>query len=196
MDGWRLLSHPLRSRILAHLRLHGAATSADLARALGTNTGVTSYHLRVLGEAELVEDTGLGNAKTRLWAASEAAPDPNAVTTRFADDGPVGDADSADDGDDVEDLADALWLAHDHVDLLAGRAHTWVDGAQAWPPVWQDECGVRDDAVLVSEEQLAALRAELDAVLARYRRIGAGTPGARRVGAWTALIPLDPLRRG
>ncbi len=193
MDGWRLLSHPLRSRILAHLRLHGAATSADLARALGTNTGVTSYHLRVLGEAGLTEDTGLGNAKTRLWAAAEAEHDPNAVTTRFVDDGSA--PDDADETDDVADLADALWLAHDHVDLLAGRAHAWVDGADAWPPVWQDECGVRDDAVLVSEEQLAALRAELDAVLARYRRIGAGTPGARRVGAWTVLTPLDPLRR-
>lgn len=195
MDGWRLLSHPLRSRILAHLRLHGAATSADLARALGSNTGVTSYHLRVLGEAGIVEDTGLGNAKTRLWAAAEVDDDPHAVVTRYADAGPPSDAED-DDGDDTDDLADALWLAHDHVDLLAGRAHTWVDGAGDWPPVWQDECGVRDDAVLVSEEQLAALRAELDAVLARYRRIGAGTPGARRVGAWTALLPLDPLRRG
>lgn len=46
--------------------------------------------------------------------------------------------------------------------------------------------------MLVGEEQLTALRAELDEVVARYRRIGAGTPGARRVTAYTALLPVDP----
>ncbi|MGO1167099.1 MAG: winged helix-turn-helix domain-containing protein, partial [Janibacter sp.] len=51
---WRLLAHPLRSRILAHLRLHGGATAADLARALSSNTGASSYHARVLAEAGLV----------------------------------------------------------------------------------------------------------------------------------------------
>ena len=53
---WRLLAHPLRSRILAHLRLHGGATAADLARALSSNTGATSYHTRVLAEAGLVTE--------------------------------------------------------------------------------------------------------------------------------------------
>mgnify|MGYP007123797958 CR=1 FL=1 len=38
--------------------------------------------------------------------------------------------------------------------------------------------------------RLAALRAELGAVLERYRRRGAGTPGARRVSAVVALTPL------
>ena len=70
-DRWRTLAHPLRSRLLAHLRLHGAASGAELARELGTNTGATSYHLRVLEDAGLVEDTGLGNAKTRVWAIAE-----------------------------------------------------------------------------------------------------------------------------
>ena len=74
-DAWRLLAHPLRSRILAHLRLHGGATAAELARALGTNTGATSYHVRVLESAGLVEDTGLGNAKTRVWAIADDESD-------------------------------------------------------------------------------------------------------------------------
>lgn len=176
---WRLLAHPLRSRILAHLRLHGGSTAADLARALGTNTGATSYHTRVLAEAGLVEDTGLGDGRSRVWAASEE-DEGSGVDTSVA----------VSAIDDAEDLADALWLAHDLVDHHAQRQHAWIDAQVAWPLVWQEECGIDDGEVLVDETQLTALRAELRAVLERYRRRGAGTPGARRVTAVVALTPL------
>ncbi|YAL83948.1 winged helix-turn-helix domain-containing protein [Dermacoccaceae bacterium W4C1] len=185
-NSWRVLAHPLRSRILAHLRLHGGSTSAELARALDTHTGATSYHVRVLAEAGLVEDTGLGNAKTRIWAA----------TDRDGDDGSDLQAQQADPALDGEAAEMDDWLAHDYLDHFARRGHDWVRDRHRFPPVFQDECGLHDDPVLVSEEQLAALRAELDAVLARYRRIGAGTPGARRVAAYTALVPVDPPASG
>lgn len=178
-QSWRLLAHPLRSRIVAHLRLHGGSTSAELARALSTHTGATSYHLRTLAAAGLVEDTGLGNAKTRVWALPDTEEDDDDLVVTSLD---------------AETAQDDLWLAHDHVEHLSARAHAWVDGQAAWPPVWQDECGVRDSAVLVDEEQLAALNAELAAVLERYRRIGAGTPGARRVAVSTWMHPLDQRR--
>jgi DNA-binding transcriptional ArsR family regulator len=177
---WRLLAHPLRSRIVAHLRLHGGATATELASALGTHTGATSYHVRVLAQAGLVEDTGLGNAKTRVWALAD--PDDE------EDDADDLAADVPDDPDD--DSSD--WLAHDYIDHFAEKAHAFVDRAHDWEPVWQEECGLHDAQVLVSEEQLTALRAELSEVLERYRRIGAGTPGARRVATYTALLPVDP----
>lgn len=180
--GWRVFAHPLRSRIVAHLRLHGGATSADLARALGTHTGATSYHLRVLARAGLVEDTGLGDGRSRVWALAE---DDRDADEPFVTAAPV----------DEDDAAMAGWLAHDYVDHFTARAHTWVDGQHDWAPVWQDECGLQDAPVLVSEEQLTALRAELDEVLTRYRRIGAGTPGARRVAAYTALLPVEGASR-
>ena len=176
---WRLLAHPLRSRILAHLRLHGGTTSADLARSLGTNTGATSYHTRVLADAGLVVDTGLGDGRSRVWAAAEEetdeGPDQTVAVSAI---------------DDADDLADALWLAHDLVDHHAQRQHAWIDAQVSWPLVWQEECGLLDREVLVDETQLAALRTELGAVLDRYRRRGAGTPGARRVTAVVALTPL------
>lgn len=181
-DTWRLLAHPLRSRILAHLRLHGGATAAELARALGSNTGATSYHSRVLAEAGLVVDTGLGDGRSRVWAAAEddEEDDLDAVAVSTIS--------------DADELADALWLAHDHVDHHAQRLHGWIDTQVSWPLVWQEECGLDEREVLVDETQLAALRAELGAVLDRYRRRGAGTPGARRV---TAVVGLTPLpRRG
>ncbi|KRE35810.1 ArsR family transcriptional regulator [Janibacter sp. Soil728] len=176
---WRLLAHPLRSRILAHLRLHGGSTAAELARALGTNTGATSYHARVLAQAGLVEDTGLGDGRSRVWAAAQA-DERDGVDTSVA----------VSAIDDADELADALWLAHDVVDHHAQRQHSWIDAQVAWPLVWQEECGIDDREVLVDETQLAALRTELGAVLDRYRRRGAGTPGARRVTAVVALTPL------
>ncbi len=178
-QAWRLLSHPLRSRILAHLRLHGAATASELARALSSNTGATSYHARVLEDAGLIADTGLGDGRSRVWAAADDAGDEGPDTTV-----------AVSTIDDADELADALWLAHDHADHHAGRLHSWIDQQVSWSTVWQEECGLDEREVLVDETQLAALRAELDAVLDRYRRRGAGTPGARRVTAAVGLIPL------
>ena len=179
-DRWRTLAHPLRSRLLAHLRLHGAASGAELARELGTNTGATSYHLRVLEDAGLVEDTGLGDGRSRMWAASETDDDGSPTTTRVAT--------------EDDDPETAAWLAHDYVDLCAQRNHAWIDGADAWPAGLIDECGLKDDLVIVTTDQLAALRSEIDAVVARYRRAGGGTPGALRVAVWSSLLPVDRPR--
>ena len=66
----RVLAHPLRSRIVAALRRDGPATSTTLAQVLATNSGATSYHLRKLESVGLVEDTGEGEGKRRLWRAS------------------------------------------------------------------------------------------------------------------------------
>lgn len=180
-DAYRVLAHPVRSRILAHLRLHGGSTATELAQALSTHTGATSYHVRVLAEAGLVEDTGLGNAKTRVWAIADVEDD---------DDAAVDALELLDD----EEADDARWLEHDYLNHTLERAHAWVDTQAAWPPVWQEECRAFDSQVLVSEEQMTALRADLEALLARYRRIGAGTPGARRVMISVTPIPLDLQR--
>lgn len=56
----KALAQPRRQRMLQHLTLHGPATSATLARALGLNTGSTSYHLRELARYGFVEETGAG----------------------------------------------------------------------------------------------------------------------------------------
>src|SRR6478672_13215701 len=66
----KVLAHPLRSRLLSRLRVGGPATATDLATALGTNSGATSYHLRKLESVGLVHDTEEGEGKRRLWRAS------------------------------------------------------------------------------------------------------------------------------
>lgn len=171
----RTLAHPLRSRLLSHLRLHGPATATDLAAALGTNSGATSYHLRRLEAVGLVRDTEEGEGKRRLWAAATDHHFP--VPSDFQGD---------------EDSETALaWLTRDYVRHFAEQAERWIDASSSWPADWQDACGLADDAVLVTAEQLAALRDDLVAVVDRYRRIGQGNPDAKRVAVYTFAYALD-----
>lgn len=178
----RTLAHPLRSRILAELRVHGQATATELAVALGTHTGATSYHLRRLEEVGLVEDTGTGAGRRRVW---RAAPLPAAtVALGWAEDEPL-----------EEDDAQAVdWLAQDYLAHFGDRAQAWLRQRADWESTWQEVCGLEDHAVQVSAEQATAMRAELLEVLERYRRVGQGNPQARRVVVYTCALPVDPRR--
>jgi DNA-binding transcriptional ArsR family regulator len=65
---WRAMSHPLRREMLRHLSEHGPANSTTLAEALGESTGTTSYHLRVLAEAGVIEEVpDAANGRERWW---------------------------------------------------------------------------------------------------------------------------------
>lgn len=174
-ESLRVLAHPLRSRLLGQLRMGGPATATDLAATLDTNSGATSYHLRKLESVGLVEDTGEGEGKRRLWRAASRAH--SWFPSQFAGN---------------EDAETALnWLSHDVVRHFGERYEKWLDVSMAWPVEWQDACGGSDDMVLVTHEQLAEMRDEIWAVVARYRRVGQGNPRARRIAAHTYLYPLD-----
>lgn len=176
----RVLAHPLRSRLLAQLRVHGAATATELAAALETNTGATSYHLRQLAEVGLIEDSGEGSGRRRLWRA---------VATGAAE-ASVGIPDVGD-AEDPDDQAAADWLARDYLEHFTDRAGHWLDARADWPAPWRPVLGLEDHLVLVTAEQMTALREELVEVLERYRRLGQGNPRAKRVSVYTCALPVD-----
>ena len=65
---WKAMSHPLRREMLRYLGEHGTASSTTLAEALGESTGTTSYHLRVLADAGVIEEVpGQTNGRERWW---------------------------------------------------------------------------------------------------------------------------------
>ncbi|NLG21026.1 MAG: helix-turn-helix transcriptional regulator [Actinomycetales bacterium] len=177
----RVLAHPLRSRLLAELRVHGAATATELATALETNTGATSYHLRQLAEVGLIEDSGEGTGRRRVWRAVAAAGAPE-VSAGIQDGDPA----------DPDDLAAADWLARDYLEHFTDRAGDWLDAQADWPAPWHPVLGLEDHLVLVTAEQMTALREELVEVLERYRRLGQGNPQAKRVSVYTCALPVDP----
>jgi DNA-binding transcriptional ArsR family regulator len=175
-----MLAHPLRSRLLDELRLSGPATATTLAAVLDTNSGATSYHLRKLAQVGLVVDSGEGGGRRRLWNAS--------TESRPRDDRP------GDDSDDADARAALAWLARDYLGLFNDRAEQWLDTQDRWPPQWREQVGLSDRLVQVTPGQLSALRADLDAVLERYRRVGAGNPDAKRVSVYVCPLLVDSPR--
>ncbi|MCX4765438.1 helix-turn-helix domain-containing protein [Streptomyces sp. NBC_01275] len=80
----KALAQPRRQRMLEHLTLHGPATSATLARALGLNTGSTSYHLRELARYGFVEETDEKPGRgTGRQAEGEHRAEPSAHRERW-----------------------------------------------------------------------------------------------------------------
>lgn len=171
----RVLAHPLRSRLLSRLRVAGPATATDLATALGTNTGATSYHLRRLEAVGLVTDTGEGEGKRRLWRATTVAHGWHRST--FADD------------EDAEVALD--WLERSYVRQVATGAEAWLDAVGDWPAEWADATGLNDTVVTVTSAQLRALTEELRAVTERYRTAPTDDPDARQVKVSLLTHPVD-----
>lgn len=171
----KVLAHPLRSRLLSTLRRGGPATATDLATALGTNSGATSYHLRKLESVGLVADTGEGEGKRRLWRA--ATESHQFEPSDFAGD---------------EDSETALnWLVRDYTRHFAEQFEKWLDVEAAWPAAWRDAAGMNDSYVIATPAQLVAMKEEIDEVIARYRRVGQGNPAARRLAVYNVTYPLD-----
>lgn len=171
----KVLAHPLRSRLLSALRVDGPATATALAARLSTNSGATSYHLRKLESVGLVSDNGEGEGKRRLW---QAATDFHTwEASDFAGD---------------EDSETALnWLVRDYARHFSEKFEQWLDVQETWPVEWRDAAGMSDNFVVATPEQVEQLKAELDELLLRYRRVGQGNPKARRLAVYYAAYPLD-----
>jgi DNA-binding transcriptional ArsR family regulator len=82
----RALAHPLRLQLLELLSAEGPATASQLARRLGESSGSTSYHLRALHRAGMVEEAEQRNARERWWQRSPDRPAiPNSVPRDASD---------------------------------------------------------------------------------------------------------------
>jgi predicted ArsR family transcriptional regulator len=176
----RTLAHPLRARLLSALRTDGAATATGLARRLGTNTGATSYHLRALAGVDLVvEESGRGTGKERWWRAAQDAHGWLEADLQQA-------------GPDAR--AAASWLRGHYWRQFAEAAAAWELERERWPLAWREQLTTDDALVHVDADELAALQAELHALLHRYHRPGRDGAGTRTVAIHVSALPLHPDR--
>ena len=82
----RALAHPLRLQLLQVLHAEGPATASQLGRRLGESSGATSYHLRALHRAGMVEEAEQRNARERWWQRTpERLIIPNSVPPEASD---------------------------------------------------------------------------------------------------------------
>jgi DNA-binding transcriptional ArsR family regulator len=153
----RVLAHPLRTRLLGLLRIDGPATATTLARALDTNTGATSYHLRKLAEVGLVEESpGEGTRRERVWrpahdvhawSVSDFAGDPDAEAARE-------------------------WLESEYFSIFLDNARRWAEASPTWPVEWRDAADSSDAVLWATPEELTELGREIRAVVERHQAAG------------------------
>ena len=170
----RVLSHPLRARILGALRLEGPATASQLGRRLGESSGSTSYHLRQLARFGLVEDVADQVSKRdRVWRARHAltAIDPQ----RF-----VGDAQ-----EDLLDEFSAMQLSR-----LVGQAERWQQQRRAAAPAWVSAAGFSDAMVRLSPRACAELPDRLDALLRELEESSRDEPTTSWVSVFLGALPV------
>jgi DNA-binding transcriptional ArsR family regulator len=138
----KALAHPLRIGMLGILRANGPATSSDLARHLGTNSGATSYHLRQLERhGFVVEVPDIGTTRQRFW---KAAHDYSILERSQMGE----DADAVDLIDEVMRLGSRLREA---------EVAEWIGSQDDWGTEWTDASASDDYLLQLSPDELAEL---------------------------------------
>jgi predicted ArsR family transcriptional regulator len=150
------LAHPLRSRLLASLRVDGPGTASTLGERLGESSGATSYHLRVLAQHGFVEeDRTRGRGRERWWRSAHDAtswrPD------RFRD--------------DPDAQAAEQWLAGDAVRNGMERLDRWIARRPSADLDWVAASEESDYRLTMTAPQLRSLMEELHEVVLRHREL-------------------------
>jgi DNA-binding transcriptional ArsR family regulator len=176
----RGIAHPVRVRMLSLLRTEGPATASGLARALGLNTGATSYHLRMLAEHGFIAEVpDKGSRRERWW---QAAHD-NTLVSKDALKG-------GGDGDGSAFLRSIAQVAADNI----VRA---VDARPGLSEEWRDAEEFSDYLFRLTPAETKVLVQELHRVLKRRSsREGKAPEGAARVAVQFQVIasPDEPTR--
>lgn len=148
------LSHPLRRRFLDVLHVHGAATSSSIAGRTDQTVANVSHHMRVLHASGLVEEVPelARTRRERWWRLT--SPSVRWSTQDFTDD-PAGLA--------VAQTAQSLNLEQ-HVD----HVRAWFAAAPGEQSTWADSAFSTDKWLHLTPTELAALSAELIALLDRW----------------------------
>lgn len=147
----RALAHPVRLAVLERLQRHGPATATQLSPHVGATPSVTSWHLRHLAGFGLVRDAEAGaDRRERRWEAV-------ARGYRFSV------------PEDEEGRAAAQVLAGE---MFASRAelplHWLTETAPRLEPEWIGAAMSNNTGLVVTAEELAALKDAMEELLAPY----------------------------
>jgi DNA-binding transcriptional ArsR family regulator len=167
--GLKALAHPLRLRLLGALRIGGPSTASRLADQLGESSGLTSYHLRTLAAAGLVEeDPDRGSGRDRWWRAAHDLSSFQSTAHEGTAAAPA-----------------AAWLESWGDRAREREAATWVAERDEWSQGWRDTADRSDYYLLATADELRELVTTLHDVI----RSALATTIARRDGG--APVPAD-----
>lgn len=188
------ITHPLRMRLLGELARRGTARAKDLAELLDEPANSVSFHLRQLARYGLIEPDPDhdGDRRERWWRQTSDRGfhiDLAALRARAGGEAAV---------DTLRRVAEGHVVAlHRAIRAQGG------DGPEGDPDASVPPRSIsRDFAVWLNDEELVAMRAELDAVLAKWSersrdRGGSAQAGPDRRGYYGVLLaaPEDEMFR-
>jgi DNA-binding transcriptional ArsR family regulator len=177
----RALAHPARIAILQHLGLDGPATATECATVAGLSPSACSYHLRALARYGFVEEdpASAADGRQRPWRAR--------IISMSFDESEPGQPDAL--------RAAGRLLTESMLTRFGEMRAEYLARAGRYPPGWRDVAGWNQDVVHVTLAEAAALRDQIRALLAGYRRLDPSDrpPGAHRVHTVLDLLPwFDP----
>src|SRR5688572_1311244 len=173
----RALAHPLRLRLLGHVRTDGPSTATGLAERLEVSPALASYHLRQLAAHGFIEEAPdlAEDGKQRWWRAAHERT--SWSTVEFLD--------------TPERVAAEQALGREIVNAHASRAAEWVADASSWPTEWVDASTMSDWILQLTAEELKEMRDELEATVEWW----AARPPREGVELVQAIVHLLPRRR-
>jgi DNA-binding transcriptional ArsR family regulator len=175
----RALAHPARLAILEHLNSTGEATTAtEFAEIVGLSPSATSYHLRELAKAGMIEEApSRGDGRERVWQSPAHS---------FQID--------LEQGDDperraAEDALMAVYLERDQARLRA-----YLSRSRDEPREWSDAAGLTTSTIFVTADELKTFFEQVHQLIEplKQRNRGDAPPeGARTARVHFAVFPDD-----
>jgi len=171
----RALSHPARIAIVDRLFSGEPATATELAEVCGLSPSATSYHLRALAKAGLIEEApSRGDGRERVWQSQlrglrvETGPERGAA----------------------ERAADRE-LTTMFMELEEARARAWLDRRDAGPYEWYLASLFASLQLMITPEELRRLNDEVLALVEPYTHRGRPDPpaGAKHVDVTYRAFP-------
>ncbi|RJL25152.1 helix-turn-helix domain-containing protein [Bailinhaonella thermotolerans] len=143
----KAVAHPLRTRLLASLRVDGPATASELARRFGESSGSTSYHLRQLERYGFIEqDPEQRNARERRWRALHALTSWSNAEMRETPEGREATA----------------FMRRRHLQSVVETAERFEAEIEDWSPEWVETLGLSDEVVRLTPAALHEVRRRLE----------------------------------
>jgi DNA-binding transcriptional ArsR family regulator len=173
----RALAHPARFAIMDHLMAATGVTATECAEVTGLSPSATSYHLRALARAGLVEEApSRGDARERVWRSKVRGVEVEA------------------EGNDPESYA----AGRDLIEVLLGRqdlqVRSWIERSPTQTREWRDASTISEARLLMTANELADFVKQVRDLLEPYlasRRQATQPPGARRVSVAFRAYPTD-----
>ncbi len=177
----RALAHPARLTILEHLTSTGKAiTATEAAEIVGLSPSATSYHLRALAKAGIIQDApSRGDGRERVYQT----PVERVLTVSAERDA----------GPEVKAAEAQLITAF--LARADARLRAWRDNADNDTTEWFDAAVLNETMLVMTAEELRGLTDQIFELMRpyrRYRREEAGDlpEGARSVSMQLRAIPI------